>query len=309
LDITDVGIVSIGNASQYILPALLENKAKELADGLGRFTFKSCLERKGLTAYGQAFKELSFTFDLGDYPCKIGALFSVSNKRAEYVEPMLCFMTTDVCISPAMLQKALETETRDTLEMLAKDGVTTPSDMTCIMSSCKAGNYKINQADSEYKKFCNALHEVLVCISKEVVCEGRNSRKAFACCVTGAQSKPLSRKIAKAIAENASVKYHFGKGQVVPQDIVTIVSQYIDLLQTEELTISLSSATGSSVLYEDGASLSVLPEMQSYICAGGDLELIVRIGRGNYTATAYGCDLVECSKNNFEKNAEGALNV
>lgn len=58
---------------------------------------------------------------------------------------MLMFITTDVNITPQMLQKAISADVRDSLNMVSVDRDTSTNDTLCIMASGLAGNAVIDR--------------------------------------------------------------------------------------------------------------------------------------------------------------------
>lgn len=287
-DIGDVLIGSTGHIRQNLCLERVLYNVDSLTKGLDNVAYTS---RFSVLSKENSVTELAYAFDLGNYECKIGALFIGHRKNMNYAAPLIGLLTTDVCISPEMLQRALEAEGATLMQLLNVDGVSTPNDTLCMMSSCKAGNYKISQTDSEYKKFCNALHEIVCVIAGYLAAEGRNSEKKLLCKVTGARSTHVAREIAREIVGNALLKRSIKDGGISAQDIVFLISRYVETKESADVKISLESSSGKVLLYEEGNVLPIEWFVLKMICAEKEITISIRFKRGNYTAMAFGCDL------------------
>ena len=57
---------------------------------------------------------------------------------------MLVFITSDAAITPALLQKALSENVKDTFNMISVDGDTSTNDMVSVMANVMAENKLID---------------------------------------------------------------------------------------------------------------------------------------------------------------------
>ena len=112
---------------------------------------------------------------------------------------MLCFVTTDAAISHKMLQKALSEDVVDTFNMISVDGDTSTNDSVLVLANGLAENPEITEEGEDYKKFCEALHEVMTELSKKIAGDGEGCTCLFEVTVNGAQTKEQARILAKSI--------------------------------------------------------------------------------------------------------------
>ena len=231
-------------------------------------------------------KQLSFSFDLGDYPCKIGAIFKGGPQTSPNMATFLAFLTTDVNISTPMLQKALEAEARETLNQLNLDGVASPNDTVCIFANGRAGNYKITCEDTEYQKFTFALRSVLTEICRITAKDG--AKKIITCQVKGAKSKQVARAIAKAVVGDIGVKSAIEKKDINPERIVYTLLENADNVKTDRLQIAICSLNGDFVLYEDARKVIPSKHVLERILEGEEVRIEINLFNGNYTSLAFG---------------------
>ena len=233
-------------------------------------------------------KQLAFAFELGAFTCKIGAVFKGNSRVAPNMATTLCFITTDVNISPEMLQKALTVAVNDTFNQLCIDCIPSPNDCVCIMANGKAGNYKISVEDTEYKKFVFALTETVDRICKSLVSNEKNGETAFLCKVTGARSKKLARDVSKAIISASGIKERLAKGEVEMADVYGAILSANETVDESFIGIALANDTAKIKLMEEGNVLFVQNELIRDFLALDNGYLEISLGTGNYSATGYG---------------------
>lgn len=233
-------------------------------------------------------KQLAFSFELGDFICKIGAVFKGNRRVAPNLATTLCFITTDVNISSEMLQKALNSVVNDTFNQLSIDCISSPNDCVCALANGKAGNYKITAEDTEYTKFLHALAEVVDRICKSLVANPEENEQAFLCKIKGSRSKKLARDLTKAIVQSVGIKERLYYGELHLQDLFYVLAQNGEELDFSGLRIQISSGNGKIVLVEDGKSFPFAQTITQDIIRGDDFCIEIVLGKGNYSATAYG---------------------
>ncbi len=257
-----------------------------LWQGLASSNEHSLKAAKAIMTEDSFVKQLSYEFDLGDYPCKIGVIFKGGPQISPNMATFLAFLTTDVNISTPLLQKALTAEVKETLNLLNLDGVSSPNDTVCILANGRAGNYKIDCEDSEYQKFRRALRAVLTEVCKLTAKDG--AKKTFTCLVKGVRSKELARKLAKSIVGLEGVKASVLKGFLDVKSILYSLLEKATDIDVEQTQIILRSQSGEIVLYEDEYRFPVKVELIEKIIAGENVEIFLNLGAGNFQSRAYG---------------------
>lgn len=230
-------------------------------------------------------KQVSYAFDLGNYICNFGAIFKGNSLVSPNMATVLGIITTDTNISPEMLQKALESAVKESFNQLNLDGASSPNDMVCIMASGKAGNYKIDCEDTEYKKFAFALLEVMKEMCRRIAADG--AEKTLLCRINNAKSKSLSRALSKQIVGAYAFKNGIKSGDLNVECILGMLMEQRETIEGVE--ISLCSENGSVVLFSDGELLRRNYEREKLLLEANEIELCIQLNEGNFSSVAYGC--------------------
>lgn len=270
----------------------------KLVSGASSSHEKSLCAARALMTTDTQVKQLSFSFSLGDYPCKMGAIFKGSARVCPNMATTLCFLTTDVAIAPEMLQKALLVASKNTFSLLTTDGVSSPNDMVCIMASGRAGNYKMDCDDSEYKKFEYVLEEVLRRVCKTIAADGQNARKTLVCQVVGARSKRTARLVAKAVVGALGVKRSIGNEKLDIESLLCAILSTGEIVSMQKTSVSVQSTGGKLTVFEDARTLYHSPQTEKAVLCKDEITFFVDLKDGNYGATAYGCDEIPVTRLN-----------
>ncbi len=288
----EILIASTGRVGEPFPFSLIIDSIHPLVEGLGDSKEHSTAAARAMMTTDSYVKEVSYSFFIGDYPCKIGAIFKGNAQVSPNMATTLCFLTTDVNISKEMLTCALRSAVNDTFNMLTVDGISSPNDAVCIMTSKKAENYYISRSDSEYQKFEYALKETLFRICVKIASDGAFSRKAIVYHVRGAKSRSSAKAIAKKLAGSIGFKKSLAKGEVSFQDIECAFGGAEESVDVSHVQLSLSSTEKTIVLIEDGKRMLIKKESLESVLSGEDLHLTIDFQDGNFSARAIGCDLI-----------------
>ena len=286
LERTEIVIASTGEIGKRIDLEPFKQGVKPLLDGLASSHENSLKAARAIMTEDSEVKQLSFSFDLGDYPCKIGAIFKGGPQTSPNMATFLAFLTTDVNISTPMLQKALEAETRETLNQLNLDGVSSPNDTVCIFANGRAGNYKIACEDTEYQKFTFALRSVLTEICRVTAKDG--AKKVITCQVKGAKSKQVARAVSKSVVGASGVKECLSKGEIDVEYLVYTAIENAEHIKADKLQISLSSCKGDFVLYVDAEKIIPSKEVIENILSADEVKIEINLFDGNYASLVFG---------------------
>ena len=286
LERTEIVIASTGKIGAQLDIKQFKEHTKALLDGLASTNENSLKVAEAIRTLSAIPKQLSFSFDLGDYPCKVGVIFKGGPQTSPNMATFLAYLTTDVTIATPMLQKALEAEVRETLALLNVDGLSSPNDGVFLLANGKAGNYRICAVDSEYRKLANALRLVLLEICKEIAKSAGKS--ALYCNVVGVKSKQTARAFAKALAGNSALRKSIAKGRLDLESIVFLAAETGAMERFSNVKISLGEKKESLLLLEDGKKLPRNESLESALLSGEEVYLTVDFASGNYKALAIG---------------------
>lgn len=281
----EIVMASTGEITAHFPTETILNGLGELVAGLDTSEEKSLAVARAITTTDTQIKQLSYTYMQGDYPCKFGVVCKGNTRVAPNMATTLCFITTDVNISPEMLQRALSSVASETFNLITGDGLSSPNDTLCIMSSCLAGNYKISAPDTEYKKFYTALKAVCIEACKRIL---RECGRLLTCEVEGARSVRVARAIAKALINAEKIKKDLRAGTLCVTDLVCAIGGVEEPFRMEAMRVSLTGEAGELVLIENGKPFPCVRERVEEIVRANEVTVAIRVGQGNYSAEARG---------------------
>ena len=144
-------------------------------------------------------KETAVTFDIGGSKVTLGGMSKGSGMIHPNMCTMLAFLTTDVSIDKALMQKALSEVVKDTFNMISVDGDTSTNDTLLIMANGLAGNKKITEEGKEYDIFREALFHVCRTLAMKMAKDGEGASRLFTAKVVNAKSKDDARTLARSV--------------------------------------------------------------------------------------------------------------
>ncbi|MBQ9729505.1 MAG: bifunctional glutamate N-acetyltransferase/amino-acid acetyltransferase ArgJ [Clostridia bacterium] len=288
---SDVVVASTGVIGQPLSLEPIAGGMAELCAGLEKGAAGSAAAAQAIMTTDTVPKELSYEFYLGDYKCRIGAICKGVGMICPNMATMLMFVTTDANISPEMLQKALSADVKDSLNMVSVDRDTSTNDTLCIMASGLAGNAIIDKPDTEYKKFCRALHAVTSQMCRKIAADGEGATKLIECKVSGAKSKQVARTVAKSVVCSDLLKAAmFGADANWGRVLCAIGYSGADV-DVDKIGVAFQSAAGKIQVCEEGRGIPFSEEIAKKILLEKEIEILVELNDGNYTSVGWGCDL------------------
>ncbi len=236
-------------------------------------------------------KEIAVSFILNGKVCHIGGIAKGSGMIHPNMATMLCFLTTDVAIEPEWLQRAIKKVADITFNMVSIDGDTSTNDMVSILASGLAGNPVIDQEDSAYDLFVNALYAVMMNLSRELARDGEGATKLLECAVNGAPDETTAKKIAKSVITSSLFKSAMFGADANWGRILCAVGYTDAEFNIDRISVHLASAKGSIQVCENGAGVPVDEDKAKQILLEDEIKIIIDLGYGEGSAMAWGCDL------------------
>ena len=144
---------------------------------------------------------------IGNKKIKIYGIAKGSGMIFPNMATTLGYIFTDANLSNDILKKLLKKNIETTFNAISCDGDTSTNDMVSIFSTGKVKNLKINTInDKKIKEFSNALHSVLLNLSKRVVADGEGASKFITINIVKSKNEEDGKKIAFSIANSSLVK-------------------------------------------------------------------------------------------------------
>lgn len=218
---------------------------------------------------------------------KIGGITKGSGMIAPNMGTMLCFLTTDVIASKNELDKALKDAVDKSFNMLVVDGDESTNDTVLLMSSGKSGKIDEN--------FQDALNFICLELAKKMARDGEGATKYMEITINGAKTLEDARNAARAAAGSSLVKTAlFGSdpnwGRIIAAvgySGAQINEKKVDIKFQSENEIVQIVKKGSIIAEEGSEELQTAEK----IIKNDEIKIIIDLNLGQYSATAYGCDL------------------
>ncbi len=236
-------------------------------------------------------KQVSFEFELDGKTCHIGAIGKGSGMIHPNMATMLIFITSDVNITPELIQKALSEDVVDTFNQVSVDGDTSTNDTVIIMANGLAGNAVIQSENENYNIFANALRAVTSHMSREIAADGEGAGKLLECVVTNANSKQNARAISKSVICSDLFKAAmFGEDANWGRVLCAIGYTQGDF-SIDAVSVELKSEFGSVKVCENAMHSPYSEEIAAKVLKAKEIYILVDMHDGEHSATAWGCDL------------------
>ncbi|KIR01998.1 Glutamate N-acetyltransferase / N-acetylglutamate synthase [Lachnospiraceae bacterium TWA4] len=236
-------------------------------------------------------KEVVVSFEVGGKTCTLAGMCKGSGMIHPNMATMLCFVVSDVAISHELLQKALSNDVVDTFNMISVDGDTSTNDSVLLMANGLAGNKEINSEDEDYKAFCEALHTIMVELSKKIAGDGEGCTCLFEVTVKGAKTKESARVLAKSVITSSLTKAAIFGHDANWGRILCALGYSGEDFDPEKVEIWFTSEAGSLKIVENGISTGYSEEVATKILSQETVTAVVQMNDGDFEATAWGCDL------------------
>ena len=259
---------------------------------------KNTLNDNGSAAAAEAImttdtisKEVAVEFTLSGKTCRIGGIAKGSGMIHPNMATMLVFITTDAAISPEMLQDALSGDIKNTFNMISIDGDTSTNDMVAVLANGLAGNPEITSENEDFYEFMKALNTVTVALCRMIAGDGEGATKLLECKVSGADSEITAKTVAKSVICSSLLKAAMFGADANWGRVLCAIGYSGAEVDVNRVDVSFKSSAGEIAVCKNGAGIEFSEEIAKEILLQKEIEIIVGLGDGAFSATAWGCDL------------------
>lgn len=284
----DVIVASTGVIGQKLDLAPMANSIRDLYAGLGDH---SDYASEAIMTTDTVAKSVAVEFELGGTKCKIGAIAKGVGMVCPNMATNLIFITSDVAITPQMLQIALSEDVKSSFNMVSVDGDQSTNDTCCILSNGLAGNALVDSKNADFKKFAIALNYCTVKLSKMIAKDGEGATKLIECKVEGAKSVKGARSVAKSVIKSSLFKAAmFGADANWGRVLCAIGYSGADV-DINKIDVTFISSKGELPVCKDGYGVDFSEDKAKEILSEDEITVLIQLKIGAYKATAWGCDL------------------
>ena len=285
----DIIVASTGVIGQPLNIEPIKNGIPDLVAGLGYD--KSVEAAEGIMTTDTRLKEVAVSFNIGGKECKIGGIAKGSGMIHPNMATMLVFITTDCKISSEMLGKALSSDITNTFNMVSVDGDTSTNDMVTVLANGMAGNEEIISDGEAFDTFMKALNTVTVHLCRMIAGDGEGATKLLECKVTGAATESVAKTVVKSVICSSLTKAAmFGADANWGRVLCAIGYSGADV-DINKIDVAFKSKKGEIPVCKNGAGIDFSEEIAKEILLEDEIEILVGLNDGEYSSTAWGCDL------------------
>jgi glutamate N-acetyltransferase/amino-acid N-acetyltransferase len=231
-------------------------------------------------------KEAAVEVEIDGNAVTVGGTAKGSGMIHPNMGTMLAFLTTDAAVEPACLQETLNRSTDRSFNRVTVDGDTSPSDMALLLANGAAAE-PLTCDSPDYPVFVEAVETVTRELAKEIARDGEGATKLVEVVVEGARDEDTAAALAKSVVGSSLVKAAvFGEdanwGRVVTA---------MGYSGTEFDPSTLDLYFGPVKVFEGGEPVPHDEAEANAALSGDEVRITTRLGEGDASATAWGCDL------------------
>ncbi|NVO26172.1 bifunctional glutamate N-acetyltransferase/amino-acid acetyltransferase ArgJ [Donghicola sp. C2-DW-16] len=254
-------------------------------------TLKGKLDENGISDAAHAImttdtfpKGACATIDVDGQTVNIAGIAKGSGMIAPDMATMLVYIFTDAKIEQSDLQDLVSAFTDSTFNCITVDSDTSTSD-TLLMAATGASGVTVSH---DTKAFRDALHDVMLDLSHQVVRDGEGAHKFVTINVTGARNNAQAKTHAMAIANSPLVKTAIAGEDPNWGRVVMAIGKSGAEADRDLLSISF----GDIVVAKDGwVSPDYREEQGAAIMKEPEITINVDLGLSDGKATVWTCDL------------------
>ena len=230
--------------------------------------------------------------NIGNSKVKIYGIAKGSGMIFPNMATTLGFVFTDAELSNEVLGKLLKKNIETTFNAISCDGDTSTNDMVTIFSTGKVKNTNIkNINDKKLYEFDNALHSVLLNLSKRIASDGEGASKFVTIQVKNCKTQDDAKKIAFSIANSPLVKTAIAGCDPNWGRIIMAIGKTGVEIDTNLLSIKL----GHIKIIEKGQLSKTFVEDDAivYMKEENKIDITIDINLGKKEFTAFTMDLTK----------------
>ena len=236
-------------------------------------------------------KQVAVEFKIGDAVCRMGGMAKGSGMIHPNMATTLNFLTSDVAITPELIQKALSDVVKVTYNCLSVDGDTSTNDTVTVMANGLAGNKLIDKEGESYEIFRQALYIVMMNMTRMLAADGEGASKLLECSVTGAPDQETAIIIAKSVIRSPLLKCAMFGEDANWGRVLCAIGYAEAEFDIDKVDVDFESEFGKIAVCRDGSGVEFSEEEAAKILSAEEIHILVELKQGKAQAKAWGCDL------------------
>ena len=285
----DIVVASTGVIGQPLSIEPIKNGIPELVKTLS--TDGGEYSAEAIMTTDTVKKEVAVEFTLDGKTCRMGGIAKGSGMIHPNMATMLVFITTDANISAEMLQKALSGDIQNTFNMVSIDGDTSTNDMVTVIANGMAKNDQITTEGEDFTTFMKALNTLTVNLCRMIAGDGEGATKLLECKVTGAKTLTDAKLVAKSVICSSLLKSAMFGADANWGRVLCAIGYSQANVDVNKIDVAFKSNKGTIPVCKDGSGIDFSEEIAKQILLEKEIEILVDLNDGEYSSTAWGCDL------------------
>ena len=295
----DVLIASTGHIGEPLPMCKIEEGIKQAKSLLSSKEGRQAAE--AILTTDTFVKEISVETDIsgrGKNKVKIAGIAKGAGMISPNLATMLCFITTDACISEDALEEAIKSAVNKSFNQISIDADMSTNDTVFIMSNGQAGNKRIKTwhkkkklrvNDENFNYFSQALDFVCISMAKMIVRDAEGATKLIEVNVEGAPFPKDARRIGRAIASSSLVKTAIAGASPNWGRVMSALGAAHTKIDPDKVDIYF----GSLLTVKDGVGIDSIGPKLREVLKQNEIRITIHLNQGNHQTTFWGCDLTE----------------
>lgn len=246
---------------------------------------------KAIMTTDTVHKEIAVQTEIGGKTVTIGGMCKGSGMIHPNMCTMLAFVTTDVCISKEMLQKAVSEDVKDTFNMISVDGDTSTNDTLLVLANKAAENPEIAEENEDFRQFAAALNIVNTYLAKKMAGDGEGATALFEVKIVGAKTKEDAVTLSKSVVTSSLVKAAIYGHDANWGRILCAMGYSGVQFDPEKVDLFFESKAGRLQIIENGVAVDYSEKEATRILSEPEVTALADVKMGDAAAAAWGCDL------------------
>lgn len=259
------------------------------------------LAAQAILTTDKVVKQIALETDIpgrGKKKVKIGGIAKGSGMISPNLATMLCFITTDACITKDALKEALQSAVNKSFNRISVDGDMSTNDTVIILANGKAGNKRIKTwrkkptlrvKDENFQYFSEALDYLCIYLAKMIVKDAEGATKFVEIEVKEAPFPKDASRIARAVASSLLVKTAIAGASPNWGRIMAAIGSVHTKINPEKVDVYFN---GLLVVRKGEAAGTESIKLRE-ILSKESVKITVKLNQGNCRTWFWGCDLTE----------------
>ena len=288
----EVAVASTGVIGEPLDPTPILRALPELVQGLSSSAEGAHQAAQAILTTDTHTKEVAIEFMLDDIKVRLGAMAKGSGMIHPNLATMLVFITSDIAITPELIQHALSADVASTFNMTSVDGDTSTNDMVLLQANGMAGNAPItSEDDPRYALFATALNSITIALCKQIAGDGEGATKLIECTVSGAASTNDARALSKSVITSSLVKAAMFGADANWGRVLCALGYAHAHFDPSGVDVDFTSSAGTVSVCRAGQGIDFSEDHAKKVLLEKEITINVHLHDGHAQATAWGCDL------------------